>query len=128
MYVCMVCARVRARICVALCSVSFIFKINYVDSKPKSAVKFRRENSRRCYAVEFLSCVTIKWKIVIHVYRGCSSSRGPFPGASGKPTFNYMCFTSCYERSLVSSQRYKRAREGPPRQIGCFIEQYRDPR
>jgi len=44
-----VCARAHA-----LRVVSFIFKINYIDSKPKSAVKFCRENSWRNYAVEFL--------------------------------------------------------------------------
>lgn len=41
MYVCLyLCGRA---LCVCVCVVSFIFKINYVDLKPKSAVKSRRE-------------------------------------------------------------------------------------
>lgn len=118
-------ARARARTRAYVCVVSFIFKINYVDSKPKSAVKFHRENSRRYYAVEFLR-VQSNWKIVIHVYRGCSV----FPWSISRPrgksrsTFHVFLWNCSFSLSPALNATAK-----VRRQIGCFIEQYHhDPR
>lgn len=47
-------------------------------------------------------------KIVIHVYRGCSSSRGPFPG------LEKLCsafHSSCYELPCLPLRRSRRSRD-----------------
>jgi len=107
------------------CVVSFIFKINYVDSKPKSAIKFHRETSRRNYTVKLLR-VQSNGKSYIHMYRGYSRSLPVvrFPALRGNHVRH---FASC--SALVSSFfsfAALNALTKVPQQIGCFIEQYRD--
>jgi len=95
-----------------VCRVSFVFKINFVDSRTqiRSAVRTALRNFLR---------VQLNWKIAIHVCRGCYSAFyfafyfRPRKTVLDIPRLVMNCSSLYVCESLA--------------QIGCFVEQYRDP-
>lgn len=87
-----------------VCRVSFVFKINFVDSRTqiRSAVRTFGETALR----NFLR-VQLNWKIAIHVCRGCCSL---YSAVCSRPRVTVFRYSASRNELLVPLQRLRKSR------------------